>query len=110
MSVESSSQPGRWNCAKEALAEIRACPGELQTFVSGVFDQLDSLTNQLLRQELTRRQAQRQAERDSVQGEVDRLAAVAAQLAEIDGRDRSELAGREARSTGKQARQMGRNA
>ena len=71
---------------KEALAEIRACPGELQTFVSGVFDQLDSLTNQLLRHELTRRQAQRQAERESVQGQIDRLAAVAAQLAEIDGR------------------------
>ena len=92
MPVESSSRPGKCNCAKEALAEIRACPGELQTFVSGVFDQLDSLTNQLLRHELTRRQAQH----ESVQGEVDRLAAVAAQLAETMA-EQKQSAGRKPR-------------
>ena len=78
MPVESSGQPGKWNCVSEALAEIRACPGELKTFISGVFDQLDSLTDQLRRYEISRRQAEGQA----VQGQIDRLSAVAAQLAE----------------------------
>jgi hypothetical protein len=97
MPVESSSQPGKWNCAREALAEIRACPGELQTFVSGVFDQLDGLTNQLLRHERTLRQTQRQAERESVQGEIDRLSAVAAQLAEMMA-EQKQLAGQKPRN------------
>ena len=93
MPVESSSQSGRWNCARDALAEIRACPGELQTFVSDVFDQLESSANQLLKYERARRQAQRHAERDSVQGEIDRLSVVATQLAELMA-EQQQLAGR----------------
>ena len=96
MPVESSNQSGGWNCTRAALAEIRACPGELQTFVSGMFNQLDGLTDDLLARELTRQQVQRQAEREALQGQIDQLASVAAELAEALA-GQNELAGRKNR-------------
>ena len=96
MPVESSNQSGGWNCTREALAEIRTCPSGLQTFVSGMFDQLDGLTDDLLARELTRQQVQRQAEREALQGQIDQLASVAAELAEALA-GQNELAGRKNR-------------
>jgi hypothetical protein len=80
MPVESSNQSGDWNSAREALAEMRACPGELQTFILSVFDQLDSLASELLAHELAGQQAQRQAGSEALQNQIDRLASVAAEL------------------------------
>jgi hypothetical protein len=82
MPVESPNQSGGWNCVGEALAEIRASSGELQTFVGSLFDQLGSLTNEVLTRELARQQTQQQAERETLQGQIDRLAGLAAQLAD----------------------------
>jgi hypothetical protein len=95
MPVESSG----WSCASEALADIRAYPGGLQTFVLGVFDQLDGLTDELLARELARQQVQRQAERDVLQGQIDRLASVAAELAEAVA-EQKEMAGQKNRNGG----------
>jgi hypothetical protein len=82
MSVESTSQPGGWNCASEALAEIQACPGQVQTFVSRMFDDLGSTTDALLAGELARQQSRRQAEREALEEQIDRLTAAASKLAE----------------------------
>lgn len=81
MPVEPSSQSGSWNCVEDALAEIRAWPDRLQTFVSGVFDELDSMTEKLLAQESIRQDDRRRAEHEALEGQIDRLAAVVAQLA-----------------------------
>jgi hypothetical protein len=97
MPVGSSSQPSGLSCVSEALAEIRACSDELQTFVSGVFDHLDGLTDQLRKCEFAREQSQQQADRETVQGEIDRLSAVAAQLAEMMA-EQKQLAGRKPRN------------
>ena len=82
MSVEPSDQSADWNCAQEALGEIRAYPDMLQGLVSRIFDELDSVVDQLLAGEAVRQQTQRQAEHDALQGQIDRLAVVVAQLAE----------------------------
>jgi hypothetical protein len=76
-SVMPSESTG-WKCAREALAEVRAYPSGLQTFVSSMFDQLDGLTDRLLAHELAGHQAEQNALRD----QIDRLASVAAELTE----------------------------
>jgi len=78
MPVESPKRSGGWNCPSEALAEIRAYPGELQTFLVGVFDRLDRLADELRAQEV----AAQHVERDALHGQIDRLASVASELAE----------------------------
>ena len=85
MSVECSDQPHGWNCAAEALAEIRACPDKLRRFVAEVFDQLDGLTDELLARESADRQFQRQVEREALEAQIDQLASVVAELAESMG-------------------------
>jgi hypothetical protein len=82
MSVESSSRSGGWNNAREALTEIRASPGQLQTFVASLFDQLGSLTSELLARELARQRTQRRTDHEALQEQIDRLAAAVAQLAD----------------------------
>jgi hypothetical protein len=76
MAVDSLNQSDGWNCAREALAEIRVCNGGLQTFLDGAFDQLDHLADDLLAQEL----ACQRGEREALQAQVDRLALVANEL------------------------------
>ena len=71
----------RLGVRNEALAEIRAYPGGLQALVAGVFDHLDGLIGEFRAEELARQQNQRQAEQQALQGQIDRLAAVAADLA-----------------------------
>jgi hypothetical protein len=82
MSVESTSQPSGWNCASEALADMQACPGQMQTFVSRMLDELGSTTDALLAGEVARQEARRKAEREALAGQIDRLTAAAAELAE----------------------------
>jgi hypothetical protein len=43
MPDESATLSSGWNSARETLAEIRACQGNLQTFLSRVFDQRDQV-------------------------------------------------------------------
>jgi RNA polymerase-interacting CarD/CdnL/TRCF family regulator len=93
MAVESSNRSGGSNCAGGALAAIRACSDDLQTFVFGVFDQLEGLTDQLLARELDWQQTQRQTEREALQGQIDRLASVAAELAQTVA-EQKQLAGK----------------
>ena len=45
MSVESPNSASGLDCAKQALEEIRACPAELQTFVTGLFDEFGKLVD-----------------------------------------------------------------
>lgn len=81
MSAESPNSSTRWDCAKQALAEIRACPGELQTFVTGLFEEFGKLVDELLAHELGRQQIHRTMETERLQDQIDRLAAVVASLA-----------------------------
>jgi hypothetical protein len=99
MPVESPNQSGCWNSAREALAEIRAFPGELQTFFSGVFDQWGGVTDGWLVHELVEQQAQGRSEREALQGQIDRLAIVAAELAATVAEQRA-LAGLKNRDDG----------
>ena len=81
MSAKLSDQSAGSDCARKALTEIRACPGEVQSLVSGVFDQIDKLVEEFLAREVARQRSQGQAEREALQGQIDRLASVAADLA-----------------------------
>lgn len=82
MPVESLSSPsGGWSSVQEALAEIRACPDELQGFLTSVFERLSELTDQLLAHEVTCQQTQRHDEQDALQSQIDGLAATVAELA-----------------------------
>ncbi len=76
MAIESSNQSDGGTCAREALAEIRTCTGELQTFLTDVFDRLDHLADTLLAQELSCQHD----ERETFQAQIDRLALVANEL------------------------------
>jgi hypothetical protein len=80
MSLESSDEPARWNCARDSLVKVWACSDRLQTFVGDVFDQLDRLTNELLAQQLERPWVQRQGERLALHDQIDQLASVATKL------------------------------
>ncbi len=76
MAIESSTQADDWNSAREALAEIRACTGELKMFLAGIFDQLEHSAGEVLAQETAWQRGQREA----LQAQVDRLAMVASEL------------------------------
>jgi predicted TPR repeat methyltransferase len=100
MSVESTRQASGWDCASQALAEIRACPGELEAFVSGLFDEFGKLVDDLLVHELAQDQAQPKKETAAMQEQIDRLAAMVADLAgSVAGQ--SKPAGRPARNGSK---------
>ncbi len=78
MPVESPKRSGGWNCASEALAEIRAYPGELQTFSCRRIRSTGPFGGRVARQEV----AAQHVERDALHGQIDRLASVASELAE----------------------------
>jgi hypothetical protein len=82
MPLESSHQSGGVDCVRSALAEIRAYPGELQAFVSGMLEQWDDFAEKLRTCELARQQALRHSECESLQKQIDRLEALTAQLAD----------------------------
>jgi hypothetical protein len=81
MSVELPNQSVDGDPARSALADIRACHGELQAFVTGVFDQIDRLADSLLAREIVCQQARHQAEHEAVQRQIDQISSVAAELA-----------------------------
>ena len=82
MSVESSDQFQSWNCARDALADIQASAGETQTLVLNALDELDGLAGELLAQQRVLEHVQRHDGQDVLQGQIDRLASVANELAE----------------------------
>jgi hypothetical protein len=83
MSFESSNQLGGWDCARDALAEIASFHDELKILFTGLFDQMGQLNNELLVQEVASQRTEHQVERDALQGQVDRLAAIAAELSGV---------------------------
>jgi hypothetical protein len=82
MRAELPNQSAGRSCVREALAEIRAGHGDLQTHILGMFDRLDGLADQLLGSKAARDCAAGQADQDALQGQIDRLASLAAELAQ----------------------------
>jgi hypothetical protein len=90
--------------ALNALIEIRACYGEVRTFVAGAFDRLNDLIEELGTPRATRGQAGGRAECEAMQDQIDRLVQLAHELASSvadhiqrpgdDDRARPEEAGR----------------
>ena len=81
MSVEMPSPSADVSAARDALLEICACRAELQTFLADEFDRWERLADGLLAGEIARGRAQEQAQREALDGQIERLAAVAAELA-----------------------------
>jgi hypothetical protein len=83
MSVETTvNRADVRNRAKEALAEIRVCCGEIQTFMDGEYDQLDLLSDELLMRHTVHEQAERRVEQELIQNQMDRLVQMMAEVAE----------------------------
>jgi hypothetical protein len=81
MFVEMPSPSTDVSAARDALLEIGACRAELQTFLADEFDRWERLANGLLAGEVARGRAQEQAQREALDGQIERLAAVTAELA-----------------------------
>ena len=69
--------PDSLSAARDALAEILASQAELQEFVVGLFDRLD----ELVQREIDN--VSRVPEENPIQGQIDQLSAVAAELADL---------------------------
>jgi hypothetical protein len=82
MRAELSNQPTGWACVRDALAEVRTGQSELQTFVSDMFDDLDGLADQLVGSKIAQDCAIGHAEHDALHEQIDRLASLAAELAQ----------------------------
>lgn len=67
--------------ALNALTEIRACHEDIQAFVTGAFDRLDNLVDELRGHTTTPLNIARQAERETMQEQIDQLAKLATELA-----------------------------
>jgi uncharacterized coiled-coil protein SlyX len=68
--------------AQDALTEIRACCGEIQTFMDGEYDRLDALADELLIRHTVHEQAERRVEQELIQNQMDRLVEMMAEVAE----------------------------
>ena len=82
MCAELNSQPLGRNCVRDALAELQACHDEFQTFVADMFDKLDGLAGEFLGTEIRQDDALPEPQRESLQSQIDRLAALTAELAQ----------------------------
>ena len=80
-SVEMPSPSADVSAARDALQEICACRAELETFLADDFDRWERLADGLLAGEIARERAQEQTQREAIEGQIERLAAVAAELA-----------------------------
>jgi hypothetical protein len=81
--VETVSPPADVSAARDALQEICACRAELETFLADDFDRWERLADGLLAGEIARGRAQEQAQREALDGQIARMAAVAADLARL---------------------------
>jgi hypothetical protein len=82
MRAELSNQPLGRSCLRDALAELQACHDEFQTFVADMFDEIDGLAGELLGSPVTCNDALPEPQRESLQSQIDRLAALTAELAQ----------------------------
>ena len=82
MHPELPNQPAGWNGVRNALAETRTGLGELQTYITGMFDRLDGLADERLGSRSAQHCAVDHAEQEAFKEQIDRLASLAAELAE----------------------------
>ena len=80
MTAEPSNPVTGWDCVQGALADVRSVHGEFQTFFAGMLDELESLCEVVLTEELQRDRCERVAEHETVQAQISRLNALAAEL------------------------------
>ena len=76
-----SNQPTGRDRVRHALAELRAGHDQLQTLVSGIFDRLNGVADEFLGRKNVQAQEPQQAEWETLQREINRLASVAAEMA-----------------------------
>ena len=82
MRPELPNQPAGWNGVRDALAETRTGLGELQSSISQMFDRLDELVDERLGSRTAQQCAVGRAEQEAIQEQIDRLALLAAELAQ----------------------------
>jgi hypothetical protein len=82
MRPELPNQPAGWNGVRNALAETRTGLGELQTYITGMFDRLDGLADERLGSRSAQQCALDHAEQEKLKEQIDRLASLAAELAQ----------------------------
>jgi hypothetical protein len=70
------------NRLRDALGDIRACYAEIESFMAGTFDKLEQVLDEARTEQAVDGQAKRLAERDTLDGQIARLAAIAEQLAQ----------------------------
>jgi hypothetical protein len=75
-------QPDGWDGAIEASGETQSRLGQPRRFDAEAFGRLGTWMDELLAREHACQQAQRYAESEVVQGQIDRLAGIAALLCE----------------------------
>jgi chromosome segregation ATPase len=106
VSAEASIELIAENGLRESLAEICASGQDSHRFVAGVFDELDALCNELLREQQAwladREQTESDLQERAAQLEADctALESRRQQMAEKEGRQRAQPAGEEAESSG----------
>jgi hypothetical protein len=83
MSVDQSNASACAASAREALAEILASQSELQALMIGAFDRLDGVADGFSAGEAARPLTPWPTARDLTRRQVDRLAALAAELAAL---------------------------
>jgi hypothetical protein len=81
MSPPLSNQPSGRDILCHALAELRAGHDDLQALVSEIFDRLNGVADEFLGRKDVRGQPSQQAEWETLQREIDRLASLAAEMA-----------------------------
>ena len=82
MRPELPNQPAGWNGVRDVLAETRTGLGELQTCITEMFDRLDGLVDERLGSRSAQQCAVGRAEQEAIQEQIDRLASLAAELAQ----------------------------
>ncbi|MBN1395551.1 MAG: hypothetical protein JW959_11045 [Pirellulales bacterium] len=87
MTVETSN-PSMDAGVADALAEIHASATEASTFLEGLIERLDGLADSLPAREETNRRALRGADRAALDEQIERLAALADELAESISRQK----------------------
>jgi hypothetical protein len=78
------------NLAKDALAEIRTCYGEIQTFMDDECDRLDAMADELLIRHTVHEQAERRVEQELIQSQMDHLVEMMAEVAQTVATQKSQ--------------------
>jgi hypothetical protein len=76
MATDSLDASGGTDCARKALANVRASSDQLQASLSDAFDRLNQLADEMLAHELNRQHAEWQA----LDGRIEQLTTLVAEL------------------------------